>query len=113
MKFEDEETEIMQNGGGSGVVRAMLVLKMGCQQWVDDFGIDASGHVFKAVKTGEEVAKLVARGFCSNRTNLCGKEKKERQKQERAKERAQEQKRRELRRHEDGSISAARIHHVT
>ena len=28
----------------------MLVLKMGCQQWLEDYGGDTSGFVYKSVK---------------------------------------------------------------
>ena len=31
-------------------MRAMLVLKMGCQQWLEDYGGDTSGFVYKSVK---------------------------------------------------------------
>ena len=31
-------------------MRAMLVLKMGCQQWLEDHGGDTSGFVYKSVK---------------------------------------------------------------
>ena len=31
-------------------MRAMLVLKMGCQHWLEDHGGDTSGFVYKSVK---------------------------------------------------------------
>ena len=31
-------------------MRSMLVFKMGCQQWLEDYGGDTSGYVYKSVK---------------------------------------------------------------
>lgn len=36
-------------------MRAMLVLKMGCQQWLEDYGGDTSGFIFKSVKDRKAV----------------------------------------------------------
>jgi len=41
-----------QEGRQHEFMRAMLVLKMGCQQWLEDYGGDTSGFVYKSVKDG-------------------------------------------------------------
>ncbi|CAJ1397657.1 unnamed protein product [Effrenium voratum] len=65
-------------------MRAMLVLKMGCQQWLEDHGGDTSGFVYKSVKDGSQSAAGAALEFCT-RSQLCGKSK-DRKKKEEAKE---------------------------
>ena len=39
-----------ESGRQAEFMRAMLVLKMGCQQWLEDYGGDTSGFVYKSVK---------------------------------------------------------------
>ena len=70
-------------------MRAMLVLKMGCQHWLEDHGGDTSGFVFKSVKEGSQSPAGAAQEFCV-RSKLCGKGKKKQaeQEKERLKERA-------------------------
>jgi len=83
-------------------MRAMLILKMGCQAWVDDYGIDAAGFVFKRVKKNEtQNAAAAAKGFCVQQLNLCGKSKEERREEERKREQERQKKRRELQRLEE------------
>ena len=41
-----------QEGRQHEFMRAMLVLKMGCQQWLEDYGGDTSGFIYKSVKDG-------------------------------------------------------------
>ncbi|CAE8734181.1 unnamed protein product, partial [Polarella glacialis] len=61
-KAGDEDDEMAmaasQNseGGPASFMRAMLVLKMGCQRWIEDFGGDTSGFVFKSVQLGTQSA---------------------------------------------------------
>mmetsp|Transcript_39260 Transcript_39260/g.92431 ORF Transcript_39260/g.92431 Transcript_39260/m.92431 type:complete len:469 (+) Transcript_39260:110-1516(+) len=95
-KSEDEESQLMQSGG-QDVMRGMLVLKMGCQAWVDDYGIDAAGYVYKVVKNAlQEDAQTAAKAFCSTQLNLCGKAKEDKKKQERRKDKERQKKREEL-----------------
>ena len=37
-------------GKQESFMRSMLVFKMGCQQWLEDYGGDTSGYVYKSVK---------------------------------------------------------------
>ena len=37
-------------GKQDNFMRSMLVFKMGCQQWLEDYGSDTSGYVYKSVK---------------------------------------------------------------
>ena len=41
-----------QEGRQHEFMRAMLVLKMGCQQWLENYGGDTSGFIYKSVKDG-------------------------------------------------------------
>ena len=37
-------------GKQESFMRSMLVFKMGCQQWLEDYGGDTSGYVYRSVK---------------------------------------------------------------
>merc|ERR1712039_231407 len=84
-------------------MRAMLVLKMGCSRWLEDYGGDTSGYVFKVVKENSQTPAGAAQEFCTRRLNppLCGKKKEEKAKKEKAKEKQRADKRRELLMQED------------
>lgn len=56
-------------------VRAMLVLKMGCQHWVEDYGGDTPGYIFKSVRQKDKSANVAANNFCTESVNLCGAQK--------------------------------------
>jgi len=88
------------------VMRGMLVLKMGCQRWLEEFGGDTSGFIYKRVVEGG-TPEASAKEFCYSVQNQCGKEKKERQQKEKEKEKEREQKRRELRKKEDKVVAKA------
>jgi len=104
-KPEDEEDDMdMFAGAGPGgvekITRGMLVLKMGCQRWLEDYGGDTSGHVFKAVKDSADPDDS-SKEYCSKVANLCGPGRTERRRQEKEQGQQREQKRRELRKEED------------
>ena len=86
-----------QEGRQNDFMRAMLVLKMGCQRWLEDYGGDTSGFVYKSVKDprlatllrlqkrdfdvtpltpqeGSQSPAGAAQEFCV-RSRLCGKAK--------------------------------------
>jgi len=110
-KPEDEdEQEMMARAGANPAdhMRAMLVLKMGCQQWVEDYGGETSGYVFKTVRDGSNTAEGAAQDFCTRSVNLCGKGKKEKRQKEKEKERQRQQKRKELLKKEDEMVSKAK-----
>ncbi|CAK9077108.1 unnamed protein product [Durusdinium trenchii] len=87
-KEEDDEMALMAAAAEAGrqhdFMRAMLVLKMGCQQWLEDYGGDTSGFIFKSVKEGSQSPAGAAKEFCV-RARQCGKAK-DRKKQQKAKE---------------------------
>merc|ERR1712178_51453 len=101
-KAEDEDEQMAMAGGGNpqAVMRGMLVLKMGCQRWLEEFGGDTSGFIYKRVQE-EGTPEASAKEFCYTTVSQCGKAKKERQQKEKEKAKEQEQKRRELRKKED------------
>lgn len=94
-KAEDED----EMGAPQGVdqaqfMRSMLVLKMGCQRWLEDYGGETSGFIFKSVKESvHSSAGAAAQDFCVRSVGLCGKGKKERRKKEKAEEKERLQKR--------------------
>ena len=53
-----------QEGRQHEFMRAMLVLKMGCQQWLEDYGGDTSGFVYKSVKDGWNRLELANNAGC-------------------------------------------------
>eukprot|EP00440_Ansanella_granifera_P009357 gb/GFBE01010140.1/.p1 GENE.gb/GFBE01010140.1/~~gb/GFBE01010140.1/.p1 ORF type:complete len:444 (+),score=115.33 gb/GFBE01010140.1/:1-1332(+) len=89
-KEEEDDEMAMASAAAAGksdqFMRGMLVLKMGCQRWLEDYGGDTSGFVFKSVKDGSQSAAGAAQDFCTRTVGLCGSGKKERQKKEQAKE---------------------------
>ncbi|CAE8718700.1 unnamed protein product [Polarella glacialis] len=113
-KAEDEDDEMAmaasQNseGGPASFMRAMLVLKMGCQRWIEDFGGDTSGFVFKSVQLGTQSASGAAQDYCVRSAGLCGSGKKERKQKEREQEKTREVKRSEMRRKEDTAAAKAK-----
>jgi len=83
-KADDDELAMAaaaQEGRQHEFMRAMLVLKMGCQQWLEDYGGDTSGFVYKSVKDGSQSPAGAAQEFCV-RSRLCGKSKERKKKQE-------------------------------
>lgn len=95
LKAEDDEELSMTASGdeAQALMRGMLVLKMGCYRWVEDYGGDVSGFVFKRVRDGSSSANQTAKEFCIQ-ANQCGRDKKEKRREDR--ERALErQKKRE------------------
>ena len=54
-----------QAGKQESFMRSMLVFKMGCQQWLEDYGGDTSGYVYKSVKD-EFFRQTVVEEFDSN-----------------------------------------------
>lgn len=98
-KPEDEEDEeFMARAGANAMdnMRAMLVLKMGCQQWVEDYGGETSGYIYKTVRDGSNTAEGAAQDFCLRIVHLCGSRKLEKQKQKKDMERQRQKKRAEL-----------------
>lgn len=90
-KSEEEEEELMMSqsqSSGMDYMRSMLVLKMGCQSWLEDYGGDTSGFIYKAVKDKTKTADSAAIDYCANNVGLCGKSKKEQKKKEKEAERA-------------------------
>lgn len=98
---DDAETMMAMGGDAENLMRGMLVLKMGCQQWVEDHGGDTSGYIYKAVRGGGQSAEESAKDFCVEQANLCGSKKKEKQKKEKEQEKQRRTKRKELRAKED------------
>eukprot|EP00928_Gymnodinium_smaydae_P022735 TRINITY_DN18998_c0_g1_i1.p1 TRINITY_DN18998_c0_g1~~TRINITY_DN18998_c0_g1_i1.p1 ORF type:complete len:555 (+),score=152.14 TRINITY_DN18998_c0_g1_i1:43-1707(+) len=88
-----------------GFMRAMLVLKMGCQRWIEDYGGDTSGYIFKVVRERSQSAEGAALEFCSKRLSppLCGANKRERREKEKAKRAERQRQRRELTQREDAA----------
>jgi len=76
------------------------VLKMGCQRWLEEFGGDTSGFIYKRVQE-EGTPEASAKEFCYTTVSQCGKGKKEKQQKEKEKAKEQEQKKREMRKKED------------
>merc|ERR1712008_14226 len=104
---EDDE-EYMAKAGPSTGMQTMLVLKMGCQRWVEDYGGDTSGFVYKAVRDGTWAKESAADDFCTQMVNLCGKKKKDKQKQQKAMERQRQQERARLNKAEEKREAADR-----
>jgi hypothetical protein len=104
-KAEDEDEEMSMAGlapsDQQDFMRGMLVLKMGCQHWLEDYGGDVSGWIFKAVKEGSKTADASAQEFCIKSVNLCGGNKDEKKRRQIEKDKQREKKRRELRAAED------------
>lgn len=99
---EDDDEHIAKSGvDPQGYMRALIVLKMGCQGWVDDYGGDTSGFIFKAVREGMNSPAVAAQDFCTRQALQCGKEKKARKKAQKEQERQRSQRRQELRAEED------------
>jgi len=92
---EDDE-EYMAKAGPAAGMQTMLVLKMGCQHWVEDYGGDTSGFVYKAVRDGTHSQESAADDFCTQKVDLCGINKKDKQKQLKAMERQRRQERARL-----------------
>lgn len=97
-KQEDEDEMAMaaaaQAGNQAQFMRSMLVLKMGCQRWLEDYGGETSGFIYKSVKEGvHSSAGAAAQDFCVRNAGLCGSGKKERKKKEKAQEKERLQKR--------------------
>eukprot|EP00445_Apocalathium_hangoei_P024213 CAMPEP_0203926580 /NCGR_PEP_ID=MMETSP0359-20131031/66103_1 /ASSEMBLY_ACC=CAM_ASM_000338 /TAXON_ID=268821 /ORGANISM="Scrippsiella Hangoei, Strain SHTV-5" /LENGTH=481 /DNA_ID=CAMNT_0050855213 /DNA_START=1 /DNA_END=1446 /DNA_ORIENTATION=+ len=87
---EDDEYGMMGGAGGADVMRGMLVLKMGCQRWVEDYGGDMSGYIYRVVKDKSNTAEGAAQDFCVRHVNLCGKGRKEKQQKAREKEKGRQ-----------------------
>jgi len=101
-KAEDEDENMGMAGGNPQLtMRGMLVLKMGCQRWLDDFGGDTTGFIYKRVKEGTGTPEASAKEFCYDVVNQCGKGKKDAAKKEKKNAEVREVKRRELRKKED------------
>jgi len=92
---EDDEEYMAKAGPGAGM-QAMLVLKMGCQRWVEDYGGETSGFVYKSVRDGTHSKESAADDFCIQKVNLCGDHKKDKQKQQKAMERQRQKERARL-----------------
>jgi len=98
-KAEDEDEEMAMSGGGNPalVMRGMLVLKMGCQRWLEDNGGDTSGFIYKRVIEDTNTPEESAKEFCHTVAGQCGKGKKEKQAKDKVKSQELEQKRRGMR----------------
>lgn len=108
-KSEDEDDESMMAGRNpADVMRGMLVLKMGCQRWVEDYGGDTSGYVYKSVREGSNTPDGAAQDFCVRSVNLCGSAKKEKKKKEQALEKTRRQDREARLREEDKKEAKAK-----
>ncbi|CAE7669293.1 unnamed protein product [Symbiodinium pilosum] len=84
---EDDETAMAAaaaQGKQDNFMRSMLVFKMGCQQWLEDYGSDTSGYVYKSVKERVQSPAGAAQEFCVRSVKLCGKGAKGKKKQEKA-----------------------------
>merc|ERR1719230_1515968 len=78
----------------------MIVLKMGCQQWIEDYGSGISGYIYRVVKEESRTPRSAGKEFCETVVKLCGEGKQKRKKeQEEDKKRAE--KRRQLASAED------------
>nr|ABI14317.1 unknown [Pfiesteria piscicida] len=89
----DEDEQLAQLSSGPEAMRNMLVLKMGCQQWVEDYGGDTSGFIYKVVKAKSHTAEVAAEDFCTNHVSLCGTANHEKQRRRKEKEKARRQER--------------------
>lgn len=106
---EDDDDLIARSGGNpADAMRSMLVLKMGCQQWVEDYGGDTSGYIYKAVKESSNTADGAAQDFCIRSVNLCGSGKKEKKKKDQKKEQERRQKREAMIKEDDKKEAAAK-----
>mmetsp|Transcript_1237 Transcript_1237/g.2823 ORF Transcript_1237/g.2823 Transcript_1237/m.2823 type:complete len:436 (+) Transcript_1237:63-1370(+) len=85
-KHEDDDESAMAAAAEAGkqesFMRSMLVFKMGCQQWLEDYGGDTSGYVYKSVKEGKQSPAGAAQEFCIRSAKLCGKGVKGKKKQD-------------------------------
>lgn len=103
-KAEDEDEQMSMGATGADpaqVMRAMLVLKMGCSHWLEDYGSETSGFIYKSVTENITTPDEAASSFCTLNMNQCGKGSKEKKRIEREKEKVREAKRKELRAEED------------
>lgn len=103
-KPDDEDDEMAMASMGAGAMdymRGMLVLKMGCQGWLDDYGGETSGFVYRVVKEDSMSAEASAQEFCVRNVNLCGSKKDEKKKKKMKDAKDREVTRRELRKKED------------
>eukprot|EP00404_Azadinium_spinosum_P059253 CAMPEP_0180703908 /NCGR_PEP_ID=MMETSP1038_2-20121128/6876_1 /TAXON_ID=632150 /ORGANISM="Azadinium spinosum, Strain 3D9" /LENGTH=453 /DNA_ID=CAMNT_0022735711 /DNA_START=1 /DNA_END=1358 /DNA_ORIENTATION=+ len=95
-KAEDEDDEQAMMGAGgdpAAAMRSMLVLKMGCSRWVEDYGSETSGYIFKVVREGSNTAEGAAQDFCVRSVGLCGSNKAERRQKAKEQEKHRQQKR--------------------
>jgi len=103
-KAEDEDEELGMAGAGGdpqAVMRGMLVLKMGCQRWLEEFGGDTSGFIYRRVVDETNTPEESAKEFCYGVAGQCGKGKKEKQLKEKARSKELEIKRQAMRKIED------------
>ncbi|CAK0844309.1 unnamed protein product [Prorocentrum cordatum] len=87
----EEDSDAMANSGDpEAFMRSMLVLKMGCSEWVEDYGGETSGFIYKAVRDRKESASAaaVAQEFCASSVGQCGKESKAKRQKAKEKDRA-------------------------
>jgi len=86
-KTEEEEANGPAMDGDPAVaMRGILVFKMGCQRWVDDYGGDTVGYIYKNVRdSADRSAVAVASDICLGQFNQCGKNKKEKRREEKDK----------------------------
>mmetsp|Transcript_61969 Transcript_61969/g.135522 ORF Transcript_61969/g.135522 Transcript_61969/m.135522 type:complete len:469 (-) Transcript_61969:19-1425(-) len=90
VKKPEEEIESLLGSSGDSAEGAdpmhnMLVLKMGCQRWIEDYGGDLSGFIFKAVKNAIPPADA-SRQYCEEHLSLCGESGKTKRKEKAAAE---------------------------
>jgi len=110
-KLEPKTEEEEENGPAMGddpavAMRGMLVLKMGCQRWIEDYGGDTSGYIYKNVRDNtDRTAIAVAEEICLGQFNQCGKGKKEKRKEEKKKARKRVAERRQISDKEDKHVA--------
>lgn len=92
-KAQDDEELFASGNAGPDFMRHMLVLKMGCQRWLEDYGSDVSGFIYKSVKDELHTADAAAAEFCTKQVSLCGQDKKQKRRREKEKERARRKER--------------------
>merc|ERR1712085_34088 len=63
-KTEDDETLFERGGQGPDFMKNMLVLKMGCSQWLEDYGGDMVGFIYKSVKGSLHDPEAAATEYC-------------------------------------------------
>eukprot|EP00747_Dinoflagellata_sp_TGD_P209999 gnl/TRDRNA2_/TRDRNA2_83345_c0_seq1.p1 gnl/TRDRNA2_/TRDRNA2_83345_c0~~gnl/TRDRNA2_/TRDRNA2_83345_c0_seq1.p1 ORF type:complete len:439 (-),score=117.97 gnl/TRDRNA2_/TRDRNA2_83345_c0_seq1:77-1267(-) len=100
---EDDDEAFMQQSGidTQNFMRGMLVLKMGCQRWLEDYGGDTSGFIFKSVRDGSNTAEGTAKDFCIRHANQCGASKKKREAKMKEEKAARREKRMQLAKDEE------------